>query len=290
MQSLLSICRTVAVSLLMLCQAGPGSQALAQPAADPAFERALAYFNGARNGDADQLDAAIAAFQAAPGHPALAPLFAAYLGSARTLQGKAAWLPWKKLKLTEQGLDQIDQALAALRPEHDQVLAQGVPVSLATRLAAATFIAVPDGLFHRRANGKALLGEASTGDIATLTWGEDYDGQQVDEEIVDGIACRKLDLVGQRKGVNYPRVMLYLAKKDHHPVQAELYVASDKVAKLARFQLGKVDGRRQVTAMTLIDHLQKDRTTEVHYLSRTDKTLSDDYFNAAFLVRADVVQ
>ena len=135
-----------------------------------------------------------------------------------------------------------------------------------------------------------LLGEASTGDIATMTWADDYDGQQVGVESIDGIACLKLDLHGQRKGVSYPRIVLYLAKKDHHPVQAELYVASDKLAKLARFQLGNVDGRRQVTVMTLIDHLQKDRTTEVHYLSRTDQTLSDEYFNPAFLVRADVAQ
>lgn len=135
-----------------------------------------------------------------------------------------------------------------------------------------------------------LLGEASTGDIATMTWGEDYDGRQSGEENVDGIACVKLELLGQRKGVSYPRIVLYLAKKDHHPVQAELYVASDKLAKLARFQLGTVDGRKQVTVMTLIDHLQKERTTEVHYLSRSDRTLSDDYFNPAFLVRTDATQ
>jgi len=135
-----------------------------------------------------------------------------------------------------------------------------------------------------------LLGEASTGDIATMTWHDDYDGAQTGEEVIDGVPCIRLDLSGQRKGVSYPRVVLFLAKKDNHPVQAELYVASDKLAKLARFTLGDVDGRRQVTVMTLIDHLQKERTTEVHYLSRTDRTLSDDYFNPAFLVRADLAQ
>jgi hypothetical protein len=135
-----------------------------------------------------------------------------------------------------------------------------------------------------------LLGEASTGDIATMTWGEDYDGTISGEEIIDGVPCLKLDLTGQRKGVSYPRIVLYLSKKDRHPVQAELYVASDKLAKLARFTLGTIDGRKQVTVMTLVDHLQKERSTEVHYLSRSDKTLSDDYFNPAFLVRADLTQ
>ena len=31
-----------------------------------------------------------------------------------------------------------------------------------------------------------LLGEASTGDIATMTWGEDYDGTISGEEVIDG--------------------------------------------------------------------------------------------------------
>jgi hypothetical protein len=133
-----------------------------------------------------------------------------------------------------------------------------------------------------------LLGEASTGDIATMTWGDDYEGKLLDEETVDGVPCLKLELTATRKGVSYPRIVLFVAKKGHHPVQAELYVASDKLAKIARFAMGDVEGRRQVTSMTLIDHLQKERSTEIHYLSRAAKTLGDEYFNPAFLIRADV--
>jgi hypothetical protein len=133
-----------------------------------------------------------------------------------------------------------------------------------------------------------LLGEASTGDIATMTWGDDYDGTLLGEESIDGLPCVKLELTATRKGVSYPRIVLFLAKKGRHPVQAELYVASDKLAKIARFTMGEVEGRRQVTSMTLIDHLQKERSTEVHYLSRTARTLGDEYFNPAFLVRAEV--
>lgn len=133
-----------------------------------------------------------------------------------------------------------------------------------------------------------LLGEASTGDVATMTWGEDYDGSVAGEETVDGTPCLRLELTATRKGTSYPRIVLFLAKKGHHPVQAELYVASDKLAKIARFTLGDVEGRRQVTAMRLADHLQKDRSTEIHYLSRTARSLGEEYFNPAFLVRAEV--
>lgn len=133
-----------------------------------------------------------------------------------------------------------------------------------------------------------LLGDASTGDVASMTWAEDYDGRVEGEVVVDGVPCLKLDITGQRKGVSYPRIVLYLAKNDRRPVQAELYVASDKLAKEAAFKIGVVDGRRLVTEMTLVDRLQQDRRTEVHYLARSRKTLSDEYYNPAFLVRADL--
>lgn len=160
MQSFASYCRLFLLALLVFPVAGLVPQASAQNIGDAAFEAALVHFNRARQEESDQLDPAIAAFQLTPANPGLQALYSVYLGSAHTLKAKAAWLPWKKLKLSEQGLDHIDQGLAALRAEHDRVLVQGVPVSLATRLVgAATFIALPDGLFHRRAAGKALLAE-----------------------------------------------------------------------------------------------------------------------------------
>ena len=133
-----------------------------------------------------------------------------------------------------------------------------------------------------------LLGDASTGDIASLSWAEDYDGKVIGEQTVEGVPCIKLDVSGQRKGVSYARIVLSLAKSDHSPVHAELYVASDKLAKEARFRFGKVEGRKLVTAMVLVDRLQRERVTEVHYLSRAAKALPDEYYNPAFLVRADI--
>jgi len=135
-----------------------------------------------------------------------------------------------------------------------------------------------------------LLGDASTGDIASLTWAEDYDGQVAGEATMGGKPCLKLDIAGQRKGVSYPRIVLYLAKSDRRPMAAELYVASDKLAKEAEFRFGERDGRTVVTEMILTDRIQRERRTEVHYLGRTPKTLGDEYYNPAFLVRADINQ
>jgi len=160
MQSIVSRCRLFLLALLVFPGVAMASPPVALNADDTAFEAALSHFNRARQGEADQLDAAITAFQAAPANPALQPLYSAYLGSAYALKAKAAWMPWKKLKFSEQGLDRIDAALAALRSEHDRLLVQRTPASLMTRMvAAATFVALPDGIFHRRAAGKSLLAE-----------------------------------------------------------------------------------------------------------------------------------
>jgi hypothetical protein len=133
-----------------------------------------------------------------------------------------------------------------------------------------------------------LLGDASTGDIASLTWAEDYDGQVIGEAVVEGVPCIRLDITGQRKGVSYARIVLSLAKSDRSPVHAELYVASDKLAKEATFRFGTVAGQKVVNTMVLTDRLQNERVTEVHYLSRTSKALPDEYYNPAFLVRTDI--
>ncbi|MDO8787067.1 MAG: hypothetical protein Q7J42_03205 [Sulfuritalea sp.] len=160
MHSIVSRCQALLLALAVLSIGGLASQAFAQVTPEAALEAAIGHFNRARQGDADQLEPAIAAFRVAPGNPALQPIYAVYRGSALTLAGKAAWMPWNKMKFTDQGLDSIDQALAALRPDHDRLLVQGTPASLVTRMvAAATFIAVPDGIFHRRVAGKTLLAE-----------------------------------------------------------------------------------------------------------------------------------
>lgn len=133
-----------------------------------------------------------------------------------------------------------------------------------------------------------LLGDASAGDIATMAWSEDYAGSVVGEEVVEGVPCLRLDLSAQHKGVSYQRVELYLAKADARPVRADLYVVSDKLAKRASFTVESVEGRDQVTAMTLTDEIQIGRRTVIRYLKRQGRVIADEFFNPMFLTRNDL--
>ena len=132
-----------------------------------------------------------------------------------------------------------------------------------------------------------LLGDAAAGDVATLTWAGDYAGEVTGEEVVGGEPCTRLELAAARRGVTYARITLFLSRADAHPVAADLFVASDKLAKRATFEMGMLAGQPGVVAMSLHDEIQTGRETRIEYLSRRPRELPEEYFNPVFLTRHD---
>ena len=156
-----------------------------------------------------------------------------------------------------------------------------------------------------------LLGDASTGDIATMSWAEDYTGTLVGEEACEApgappgrakpgdtapggggaasggpkLPCWHLSLQAARKGLTYARIELWVAKARSEPLKAELYVQSDKLAKLAGFVFDKADKPTQVTEMVLSDRLSSHKETRVRYLSRQPKQVPEAWLNPMFLAR-----
>jgi hypothetical protein len=132
-----------------------------------------------------------------------------------------------------------------------------------------------------------LLGDASTGDIATMSWADDYTGNLVGDEVCEGNKpCQHLSLQAARKGLSYQRIELWLGKAKHEPIRAELYVQSDKLAKLASFTIE----RGQVGAMVLTDRLASQKETRVRYVSRQNRQLPEAWLNPMFLARNPVLE
>ena len=133
-----------------------------------------------------------------------------------------------------------------------------------------------------------LLGDASTGDIATMNWAGDYTGQVMAEEPCQPdskATCLHLSLQASRKGVTYQRIELWLGKARHEPVRAELFVQSDKLAKQARFVMDKPVAPTKVAEMVLTDQLSNKKETRIQYLDRKDRTVPTEWMNPMFLAR-----
>lgn len=135
-----------------------------------------------------------------------------------------------------------------------------------------------------------LLGDASTGDIATLSWSSDYTATLNGEAACQPTdtaspLCYQLSLQASRKGVTYQRIELWVGKQRHEPVRANLYVQSDKLAKQARFVMDKPGAGATVSAMVLTDQLSNQKQTRVTYLSRKERTVPAEWLNPMFLAR-----
>jgi Outer membrane lipoprotein-sorting protein len=130
-----------------------------------------------------------------------------------------------------------------------------------------------------------LLGDASTGDIATLSWADDYTGQLVGEEQCGAQPCLHLSLQAASRGVSYQRIELWIGKVRSEPIAADLYVHSDKLAKQARFVFDKADAPTTVTEMVLQDRLSHHKETRVRYVSRQAKSVPETWLNPMFLAR-----
>lgn len=130
-----------------------------------------------------------------------------------------------------------------------------------------------------------LLGDASTGDIATMSWADDYTAQLVGDETCGSAPCTHLSLTASRKGVTYQRIELWIGKAKSEPIKADLYVQSDKLAKQARFVMDKPTAPTAVAEMVLQDQLSNHKETRVRYLARKERTVPEAWLNPMFLAR-----
>lgn len=129
---------------------------------DAQFQPAQAVFLKAADGDKSAVEGAADAFAALLKAEPANPVLMVYSGAATSMKATTTFLPWKMLAHAEEGLAQIDKALALLTPAHNAPLQRGTPAVLEVKLVAAnTFMAVP-GFMNRKERGERLLKEVLT--------------------------------------------------------------------------------------------------------------------------------
>ncbi len=113
----------------------------------------ISTYNQAAAGNEDLVEPAYDRFEELIQTDGATPLTLVYLGSAETLKGRDAMMPWTAMKYVEQGLAKIGKGLNLLATENapieEQPIVSGLPESYLTRaLAAATYSQLPDMFNH----------------------------------------------------------------------------------------------------------------------------------------------
>ncbi|WP_341677348.1 outer membrane lipoprotein-sorting protein [Niveibacterium sp. SC-1] len=133
-----------------------------------------------------------------------------------------------------------------------------------------------------------LLGDAAAGDVATLSWSTDYSVTLAGEDKCGDANCRQLSLKARFPSTTYARIELWVDAKSAQPLRADLYVASDKLAKRAQYTTEKVEGVPRVTSMAIDDEIATGRRTVLHYESQRPTQAPEEWFNPMFLTRNEV--
>ncbi|WP_158119033.1 hypothetical protein [Vibrio metoecus] len=121
-------------------------QAMAQPS-----EAMIERYNQAAQGDETLVEPLYADLEKLVEQEGATPLSLVYLGSTRTLMGRDAFLPWKKMRYSEEGLSTIEKGLSLLSDDtaNSALRRNGLPAAmLAVAVAAATYTAMPDMFNH----------------------------------------------------------------------------------------------------------------------------------------------
>ena len=129
-----------------------------------------------------------------------------------------------------------------------------------------------------------LLGQASNGDIASLSYADDYNAIFLKEETINGEPCHVLELSAKSKASTYRKIHYWISKKKQLPVKADYFMISGKHFKTAYFEdYQTIDGRTLVGAIRFFKVGQPQNVTIMKFLSFTEKSLPNKFYNKNYL-------
>jgi hypothetical protein len=135
-----------------------------------------------------------------------------------------------------------------------------------------------------------LIGAASNGDIASTNYAEEYEVEQMPEDVIDGDPCYLFDLKAIDKRATYDRIKYWISKARLVGVRAEFFTVSGKMLKSATFAYDnsiEIEGRRQpfISRMVITDAVNKSNVTTMTYSNAEVKKIPDSTFNLNLLLR-----
>jgi len=130
-----------------------------------------------------------------------------------------------------------------------------------------------------------LIGQASNGDVAMVSYGENYTAEIMGKGIAQNIQCVKLLLTARDKSATYHKIILYVRQDSYRPEKAEFFLISGKHFKTAYYnQYMRIGKQMVLKKMTIFDELHKDQKTVFEYENIQEKKIAAKYYNKNYLI------
>ena len=129
-----------------------------------------------------------------------------------------------------------------------------------------------------------VIGKAAVGDIASMSFLDDYSVDSVEEGDFDGEACMVFTLVEESKAANYPKIQYWVSKERRVGVKAEFFTVSGARLRTATMTYDHVlmiekQDRVFLSEMVVTEEQEGAKVTRMVYREHLIKEFPDEYFD-----------
>jgi len=129
-----------------------------------------------------------------------------------------------------------------------------------------------------------LMGQASNGDIARLSYSDDYTSIILREETWKGTPCYVLELKAKSRSSTYRKIHYWVSKSEYLPLKADYFMISGKHFKSAYFEdYTVVDGSKRIGKIRFFKKDVEDQITVMRFLNIDETSLPNKFFNKNYL-------
>lgn len=131
-----------------------------------------------------------------------------------------------------------------------------------------------------------LTGQVANGDLARANFAGDYTATLLREDLLDEKPVQVLELIAADKGVTYDRVLYWVDRTTHRPLQAEFFARSGRLLKTMRYEgYSELAGSERPTRLIIDDALKPGRRSILTYNNMALRELPDSLFTRDYLRR-----
>ncbi len=131
-----------------------------------------------------------------------------------------------------------------------------------------------------------LLGNVTTGDIASMHFSSQYTIEKVLKESWKGKTCKRLVLTAKKRGQSYNMIHLWVDAEDLRPLHASYFTLSGKLLKTADFtDYQKTHGLERPKKMVIYDATTSGKFSEIIYQQLSPKENPSRIFTKSYLKR-----